>query len=73
MNHKIKAIACHKELAILLNIEEKSPLLQVHQISLNHQNTIIEFSEILYRGDIYGLNFNSPQNIHIDYNAKKNN
>ncbi|MBC8953010.1 MULTISPECIES: GntR family transcriptional regulator [Xenorhabdus] len=67
VHHKIKAIACHAELAILLNIAENSPLLQIHQISLNSQNDVIEFSEILCRGDIYGLDFNSPQNIDINY------
>ncbi|MDE9518847.1 GntR family transcriptional regulator [Xenorhabdus bovienii] len=70
VNHKIKAIACSMELAILLNIAEKSPLLQIHQISQNNQNEIIEFSEILCRGDIYGLDFNAPQNIDIKYNKK---
>ncbi|MDE9590966.1 UTRA domain-containing protein, partial [Xenorhabdus bovienii] len=55
VNHKIKAIACPAELAELLNIAENSPLLQIHQISFNGQNDIIEFSEILCRGDIYGL------------------
>ncbi|WP_237385995.1 GntR family transcriptional regulator [Xenorhabdus sp. Sc-CR9] len=68
VNHKIKAIACPAELAELLNIAENSPLLQIHQISFNGQNDIIEFSEILCRGDIYGLDFNSPQNIDINYN-----
>ncbi|MBI6548078.1 GntR family transcriptional regulator [Xenorhabdus lircayensis] len=71
VNHKIKAISCHAELAVLLNIAENSPLLQIHQISLNSQNDIIEFSEILCRGDIYGLDFNSPQNIDINYKSQK--
>ncbi|MDC9588635.1 GntR family transcriptional regulator [Xenorhabdus sp. XENO-10] len=72
VNHKIKAISCPANLAILLNIAESSPLLQIHQISLNNQNDIIEFSEILCRGDIYGLDFNSPQNIDISYIHKNN-
>ncbi|MDC9593879.1 GntR family transcriptional regulator [Xenorhabdus sp. IM139775] len=72
VNHKIKAIACPADLAILLNIANNSPLLQIHQISQNNQNDIIEFSEILCRGDIYRLDFNSPQNININYKPKNN-
>ncbi|AYA41607.1 GntR family transcriptional regulator [Xenorhabdus nematophila] len=72
VNHKIKAISCPAELAISLHVTENSPLLQIHQISFNNQNEIIEFSEILCRGDIYGLDFNSAQNIDINYNQKNN-
>ncbi|EKT61354.1 transcriptional regulator [Providencia sneebia DSM 19967] len=60
VQHKVKAISCNDEQANWLNTTIGAPLLLVQQISKIQDGIIIEYSEIVCRGDIYELEFNSP-------------
>ncbi|MBS7782848.1 GntR family transcriptional regulator [Providencia stuartii] len=60
VQHKVKAISCNEEYANWLNTTVGAPLLQVKQTSTLQGGVIIEYSEIICRGDIYELEFNSP-------------
>lgn len=60
VQHKIKAISCNSQQAEWLNTLEGSPLLLVHQTSTLKTGIIIEYSEIVCRGDVYELEFNTP-------------
>lgn len=60
VQHKVKAISCNEEQANWLNSTVGAPLLFVRQTSTSKSGVIIEYSEIICRGDIYELEFNSP-------------
>ncbi|WP_140179887.1 GntR family transcriptional regulator [Providencia stuartii] len=60
VQHKVKAISCNEEQASWLNSTVGAPLLFVRQTSTSKSGVIIEYSEIICRGDIYELEFNSP-------------
>lgn len=60
VQHKVKAISCNEEQANWLNSTVGAPLLFVRQTSTSKTGVIIEYSEIICRGDIYELEFNSP-------------
>ncbi|ELZ5940836.1 GntR family transcriptional regulator [Providencia stuartii] len=60
VQHKVKAISCNEEYANWLNTTVGAPLLLVRQTSSIQAGRIIEYSEIICRGDIYELEFNSP-------------
>lgn len=60
VQHKVKAISCNEEQANWLNTSVGSPLLFVQQISKLKLGVVIEYSEIVCRGDAYELEFNSP-------------
>lgn len=51
----IRAIAANAELARVLNVPQRSPLLHIERVSFSQDNVPIEFLRIWYRADRYSL------------------
>jgi GntR family transcriptional regulator len=51
----IRAIAAHPDLAHMLSIQPRDPLLHIERVSYSRQNLPIEFLRITYRADRYVL------------------
>ncbi len=51
------AAACTPELALLLDLEAQSPILQVQRLTHDKNNTPIDFEYLSYRGDAFQYHF----------------
>ncbi len=51
----IRAVAANAELAPLLSVSQRSPLLYIERVSFSQDNVPIEFLRIWYRADRYSL------------------
>jgi GntR family transcriptional regulator len=51
----IRAIAANAELARVLNVPQRSPLLHIERVSFSQDNVPLEFLRIWYRADRYSL------------------
>lgn len=51
----IRAVAAHAELARVLNVPQRAPLLHIERVSFSQDNRPLEFLRIWYRADRYSL------------------
>lgn len=54
----IEAIKSDKDTALILSVEEDSPLLYIERLTMDRKNNIVEYVEIFYKSDKYKYEVN---------------